>query len=116
MVSGARSRENRSVYIDSTESRQRQIIASYVIPMPVWKSSYRLIFGAGGAATLEGWAIVDNVTGEDWTGVQLSVVSGRPISFISRLVRAAISSPPRGATAGGAGAGAGGPRRVSSAE
>ncbi len=53
--------------------------------MPVWKSSYRLIFGDGGAATLEGWAIVDNVTGEDWTDVRLSVVSGRPISFISRL-------------------------------
>ncbi len=53
--------------------------------MPVWKSSYRLIFGPGGAATFEGWAIVDNVTGEDWTNVRLSVVSGRPISFVSRL-------------------------------
>jgi hypothetical protein len=85
IVSSARSREDRSVYIDSTESRQRQIVASYVISMPVWKSTYRLIFAAGGAATLEGWAIVDNVTSEDWTGVKLSVVSGRPISFISRL-------------------------------
>ena len=34
---------------------------------------------------LEGWAIVDNTTGEDWTKVQLSLVSGRPISFISQL-------------------------------
>lgn len=34
---------------------------------------------------LEGWAIVDNTTDEDWTDVQLSVVSGRPISFISLL-------------------------------
>jgi len=85
VVSGARSRENRSLYIDSAESRQRQITASYVIPMPVWKSSYRLILPASGAATFEGWAIVDNVTGEDWTGVKLSVVSGRPISFLSRL-------------------------------
>ncbi len=85
IVSGARSREDRSVYIDSSESKQRQIVASYVVPMPVWKSSYRLIFGSSGAATLEGWAIVDNVTSEDWNGVKLSVVSGRPISFISRL-------------------------------
>jgi hypothetical protein len=85
VVSGARSREDRSVYIDSGESRQRRIVASYVIPMPVWKSSYRLIFADAGAATFEGWAIVDNVTGEDWTNVRLSVVSGRPISFISRL-------------------------------
>ena len=85
VVSGARSRENRSVYIDSAEARQRQIVASYVIPMPVWKSTYRLIFGDAGAATFEGWAIVDNVTGQDWANVKLSVVSGRPISFISRL-------------------------------
>lgn len=84
-VSGARSRESRSVYIDSTENRQRQIVAGYVIPMPVWKSSYRLILPASGAATFEGWAIVDNVTGEDWNNVRLSVVSGRPISFLSRL-------------------------------
>jgi hypothetical protein len=52
----------------------------------VWKSSYRLIFGVLAAQpTLEGWAIVDNTTGEDWTNVQLSLVSGRPISFISAL-------------------------------
>ncbi len=84
-ASGARSREARSVYIDSSEARQRQIVASYVIPVPVWKSSYRLIVPEGGGATLEGWAIVDNVTGEDWSNVRLSVVSGRPISFVSRL-------------------------------
>jgi hypothetical protein len=84
-VSGARSREKRSVYIDSPGSKGRNLTAGYVIPMPVWKSSYRLILGAGGASTFEGWAIVDNVTGEDWTDVRLSVVSGRPVSFISRL-------------------------------
>src|ERR1017187_7870625 len=59
-----------------------------MIPAPVWKSSYRLIFGdkAGDKAPmLEGWAIVDNTTGEDWTKVQLSLLSGRPISFVSQL-------------------------------
>jgi hypothetical protein len=85
VVSGARSREDRSLYIDSAGAGPRRITASYVIPMPVWKSSYRLILGDAGAATLEGWAIVDNVTGEDWTNVRLSVVSGRPVSFLSRL-------------------------------
>ena len=56
-----------------------------MIPTPVWKSSYRLIFGEAGQPVLEGWAIVDNTTGEDWTNVQLSLVSGRPVSFISQL-------------------------------
>ena len=81
----ARSRDKRSVYIDSTGAQAREIAASYMIPMPVWKSSYRLIFPTTGEPTLEGWAIVDNTTGDDWSNVQLSLVSGRPISFISRL-------------------------------
>jgi hypothetical protein len=81
----ARSKEKRSVYIDSTDARQRDVQASYMIPSPVWKSSYRLILTASGKPMLEGWAIVDNTTGEDWNKVQLSLVSGRPISFVSQL-------------------------------
>jgi hypothetical protein len=81
----SRSKEKRSVYIDSTDSKAREVVASYMIPAPVWKSSYRLIFGESGQPTLEGWAIVDNTTGDDWIGVRLALVSGRPISFISQL-------------------------------
>jgi len=84
-LSQSRSKEKRSVYIDSTDSGARDIVASYMIPSPVWKSSYRLIFGETGQPTLEGWAIVDNITGDDWTNVRLALVSGRPISFVSRL-------------------------------
>jgi hypothetical protein len=84
-LTDARSKEKRSVYVDSTDTKRREIVASYMVPTPVWKSSYRLIFGDGAQPTLEGWAIVDNTTGEDWTNVNLSLVSGRPISFISRL-------------------------------
>jgi hypothetical protein len=84
-LAAARSKEKRSVYIDSTDSKERQVVASYMIPAPVWKSSYRLIFGASGQPVLEGWAIVDNTTGDDWTKVALSLVSGRPISFVSQL-------------------------------
>jgi hypothetical protein len=81
----SRSKDKRSVYIDSTDSGAREIVASYMIPSPVWKSSYRLIFGDSAQPTLEGWAIIDNTTGDDWTNVRLSLVSGRPISFISQL-------------------------------
>ena len=57
---------------------------SYITPVAIWKSSYRLSLDAA-APRLEGWAIVDNTTDEDWSNVRLSVVSGRPISFISLL-------------------------------
>ena len=84
-LAAARSKDKRSVYIDSTDARAREVVASYMVPSPVWKSIYRLIFGASGQPVLEGWAIVDNTTGEDWNKVQLSLVSGRPISFVSQL-------------------------------
>jgi len=83
-VSQSRSKEKRSLYVDSTATGNRTLRASYMIPSPVWKSSYRLGFDKT-EPTLEGWAIVDNTTDEDWNNVQLAVVSGRPISFISRL-------------------------------
>ncbi len=81
----ARSKDKRSVYIDSSTAGAREITAGYMIPTPVWKSSYRLIFDESAQPMLEGWAIVDNTTGEDWTNVRLALVSGRPISFISAL-------------------------------
>ena len=85
VVNQSRSLDKRSLYIDSSDAKERQIQASYMVPMPVWKSSYRLIFNDKTDPTLEGWAIIDNTTGEDWTNVALAVVSGRPVSFISRL-------------------------------
>ena len=85
VLTDARSKEKRSVYIDSTDTKGREIFAGYMIPTAIWKSSYRLIFGQASQPTLEGWAIVDNTTGEDWNKVDLSLVSGRPISFVSRL-------------------------------
>src|SRR5580658_5017993 len=85
VVNQARSTDKRSIYIDSSDAKERQIDAGYMIPTPVWKSSYRLIFKEKSEPTLEGWAIVDNTTGEDWTNVRLAVVSGRPVSFISNL-------------------------------
>ncbi len=94
-LSIGRSVENRSVYIDSTDARARTVTASYMTPMPAWKSSYRLIL-KDAAATLEGWAIVDNTTSEDWTNVHLSLVSGRPISFISRLYEPRYRARPEG--------------------
>lgn len=85
VLSQARSKDRRSVYIDSIGAAARELVAHYMTPAPVWKSSYRLLFAPQGEPTLEGWAIVDNTSGEDWNNVRLSVVSGRPISFITQL-------------------------------
>jgi hypothetical protein len=89
----SRSREKRAVFIDLTGAAQ-QVVARYMAPAPVWKSSYRLNLPETSGATLEGWAIVDNATGEDWSNVDLTVVSGKPVSFISRLYEPRYVSRP----------------------
>ncbi len=85
VLNQSHARDRRSVYIDAVSSGARQLTASYMTPAAVWKSSYRLLFGAAGEPTLEGWAIIDNTSGDDWNGVRLAVVSGKPVSFITKL-------------------------------
>ncbi|MFL6451493.1 MAG: hypothetical protein ACJ746_28015 [Bryobacteraceae bacterium] len=83
-VNEVRSLDKRSIYIEAPGSGQHNLHVQYVTPAAIWKSSYRLALDSQ-KSTLEGWAIVDNTTDEDWNDVQLSIVSGRPISFISQL-------------------------------
>jgi hypothetical protein len=65
-------------------SRRRDVSLSYVIPSPVWKVSYRLDLSAA-RPFLQGWAIIDNDSEADWTGVEISLVTGRPVSFSQNL-------------------------------
>ena len=59
----------------------------YLLEAPLWKTSYRLVLGEEDEHFLQGWAIVENTTDGDWRDVSLSLVSGRPISFIMDLYR-----------------------------
>ncbi|MFO0804908.1 MAG: DUF4139 domain-containing protein [Gemmataceae bacterium] len=63
---------------------KRKVQVGYVIEAPIWKTSYRLVLDGenkGGKPYLQGWAVVENPTDEDWQGVKMALVSGRPISF-----------------------------------
>jgi hypothetical protein len=57
------------------------VVVSYVVEMPTWKPAYRLVLGKTGKALLQGWAVVDNVSGDDWKGVKLSLTAGTPLAF-----------------------------------
>ena len=59
----------------------RRVKLSYVSESPAWKPSYRINLGAEGKMTLQGWAIVDNVSGEDWENVAIAVGSTSALSF-----------------------------------
>lgn len=64
---------------------KRRVRVAYVVQTPVWKTSYRLVLDDEKAPYLQGWAIVENTTDDDWENVRLSLVSGRPISFVMDL-------------------------------
>lgn len=63
---------------------QRQVRVGYMMEMPLWRTSYRLVIKEAGLF-LQGWAHVENTTDEDWGQVKLSLVSGRPLSFVQNL-------------------------------
>ncbi|MEO6777627.1 MAG: OmpA family protein [Kofleriaceae bacterium] len=58
-----------------------EVVLTYVTESPSWKPSYRVAVGAKGKVMLEGWAIVDNTSGEDWKGVMVGVGSSSALSF-----------------------------------
>jgi len=66
-------------------ARTHQLTVSYVVASPMWKPTYRVVLPEegkqGGKALLQGWAVVDNISGEDWREVSLSLTSGAPIAF-----------------------------------
>ncbi|MEZ4400377.1 MAG: hypothetical protein R3B06_10185 [Kofleriaceae bacterium] len=57
------------------------VVLTYVTEAPVWKPSYRIAFSDTGKVMLEGWAIVDNTSGEDWKDVMVGVGSSSALSF-----------------------------------
>jgi hypothetical protein len=72
-----------SITFDGTGSRQARV--AYLTETPVWKTAYRLVLDEDKAPYLQGWAIVENQTPQDWRNVTVSLVSGRPISFTMDL-------------------------------
>jgi hypothetical protein len=84
LIASSRNSFSRPLLVNLPGTGRRDISISYVIPSPVWKVSYRLDLGAA-RPVFQGWAIVDNDSDTDWNNVSLSLVAGRPASFIQEL-------------------------------
>ncbi|WP_448191123.1 DUF4139 domain-containing protein [Azospirillum sp. sgz301742] len=83
-------RDRRRLTIRTTGDGARTIRVAYVVAAPLWKASYRLTLPAGEAQAgdLQGWAVLENMSGADWNGVELTVVSGNPVTFRQALYTA----------------------------
>jgi hypothetical protein len=84
-TASTRRRDAKTITVTSEGAGQRELAVSYTIAAPIWKTTYRVVLDKEGKPFFQGWAIVDNVSDEDWQNVQLSLVSGSPVSFIQNL-------------------------------
>jgi len=60
------------------------IQVAYLQQFPLWKTSYRVDLGSQ-ESRIQGWAQIDNPTGESWENVSVSLLSGAPVSFVMNL-------------------------------
>ncbi|MHB9132996.1 MAG: hypothetical protein ACYDBB_18165 [Armatimonadota bacterium] len=84
VVASGLDNQRKPVLITFNGTGERRVVIGYLMETPIWKTSYRLVLGEK-ENLLQGWAIVENTGDADWKNVRLSLVSGRPISFIQDL-------------------------------
>jgi hypothetical protein len=80
-LSLAHDTQKKAVSMHFSGEGKRKVSVGYVLESPIWKTSYRLILDKKEKPYLQGWAVVENSTDEDWNNVEMALVSGRPISF-----------------------------------
>lgn len=76
----------RTLGIETTGKSARTVRLSYVVAAPVWKAAYRIVPADGGKYRVQGWAVLENGSGDDWTDVQLTLSSANPVALRQRLV------------------------------
>ncbi|HKO20179.1 MAG TPA: hypothetical protein VJU82_14975, partial [Acidobacteriaceae bacterium] len=95
LLAGTRNQGLRHLTLEDNGTGARELHVSYISEVPIWKSTYRILFTESKSpnqsgtrqqsATMQGWSVVDNTTGSDWNNVQLSLIAGAPQSFIQPL-------------------------------
>ena len=84
MLAKTHGQDKKAVTLDFRGDGKRAVRLGYIREFPVWKTSYRLVLDDK-KPLLQGWAIVENTTEQDWSDVHVTLVSGRPISFLMDL-------------------------------
>ena len=83
-----RAKDARTLELATRGQGRRTVRVAYIVEVPVWKASYRLTLAADPAAArsaLQGWATIENLSGQDWKDIELTLVSGRPVAFHQAL-------------------------------
>jgi hypothetical protein len=84
LLASAHATDKKTVTVHFSGQGERRVRIGYIQESPVWKTSYRLVLDKE-EPMLQGWALVENTSEQDWRGVDLALVSGRPVSFTMDL-------------------------------
>ena len=101
-ISRHRVQDRRTLSVSLKGAGRRVVRVGYVVEAPLWKTSYRLTVPAeaGGdspkpaTGLLQGWAVVENMSGQDWTNVEVTLASGNPVTFRQALYTAYYAARP----------------------
>jgi len=94
--------ERKRLSLAARGSGERELLISYLVEAPVWKTSYRVLIGED-ETRIQGWAMIDNTSDEDWEDVNVSLVAGLPISFRHNLYSPRYAQRPEVAVKQGVG-------------
>lgn len=86
--------DKKTVSLSFEGAGKRPVRVGYIQQSPIWRTTYRLVLSDKKAPFLQGWALVENTTEEDWRDVSLTLVSGRPISFVMNLYQPLYNNRP----------------------
>jgi hypothetical protein len=85
-VAANRVKNSRMVSVVFAGEQERTVALSYVVAAPIWKTSYRLVLPTeGDTVRVQGWAVVENLTGAGWKDVDLTLTSGSPVTLKQQL-------------------------------
>jgi hypothetical protein len=97
-IQANRAKEARTFDITARGQGRRAVRVAYIVAVPLWKGSYRLTLPAdptAARAALQGWATIENLSGQDWKDVELTLVSGSPVTFKQALYQAYFVERPQ---------------------
>ncbi len=99
-LSNNRAKDARSIEIKSEGAGERIVRVGYVTTVPIWKNAYRFTLPSANVktdavATIQGWAVIENMSGQDWTNVQLTLTAGKPVAFSQQLYKSYYNTRPQ---------------------
>ena len=87
-IANLQAEKTRRLTLQSRGSGARRVRVGYVVGAPLWKSTYRLSLPANkppDKARLQGWAVLENFSGQPWRDVDLTLISGNLVTFRQAL-------------------------------